>query len=1213
MKKTILIVLALFACFRLTAQNQAEAPQPPTIIPPSPNAAALGSFGQIPVGHFTGRPQIDIPFYSINVGGVTVPVKLSYQFMGLRPTDVVGTTGLGWVLDAGGAISRTVKGRPDEKARFQYADQIRDHLTNGEFDWGLLFPSNQSSGGDGGNGGGDDGPSDVGDNGRISGTTNSNGPSAADIRDMKRFINQIINGQVDTEPDIFSYSAPFGGGQFLFDWDANLVQLNASDLKIETPYDGIPLDAYSDDDLPFFSSGQSFIVTTADGVKYSFSVQEMGNSDRNPDHPGASQYQSAWRLSSIKATNGQTISFSYFSPDDYELASKSVQHSAIKNIFTANCYENCQTPSESETEVETWHKPQYLQQITYDDGKIVFSYSSDRTDLGNWKLDEITQFNENDEKLSSYRLEYDYFGNQYLKLLRVIKRGQYDQTDQVYTLDYNESNSFPDWRTTGLDHFGYYNGKIGNIKLYKYRNPLSQEVGTVDRTPDDQYSSLGALKRITYPTGGYTDFTFESHEYFLSTTINRSLTAIARTGSANGLVSCDEVEGTPLACIPYVSKTVVIPQGSGNIKISVQLDYNGQAVTPSDQLDVQLFRDGVLVGYYTSSTIGFNDLLLGSGNYELVARATVNGTQARTTLTWDEPAPITQGTPTGGLRIKAIESHTHTGVLANKMIYEYQKEDGRPSGVAFGNRAPMYGVEYVVHNQVEGQSEYIHTLLPSDTIHNSNPGSNEANDIEESDDDAVQASIDAFNLLDTRITKEWSAVERYMKASLSSSSLIELGGITGPSVGYTRVVEKQVNEQGTMNGMQVYEFQSRADFPMPTGSAFPFQMRSYRDGVRGLLKAQISFSGDIATDLKKVSELRNQYIIHDPNSARGTTVFPLVFGIKFHRFYDFQIDGASSIDYQLTDYGLYEINSGWSYLNNSITKTYGTASEQDMLETSTSYVYGDLAHYMPTEQTAINSKGETMRTTFTYPHAYASGMNVYQSMLDENQIAIPIKTEIFRNGDFLSSQRSEFIWHQDQGLPSKVFTQKRDEPEELRLEYKYGDLGNPVEFNKANDISSAVIWEAGNIRPLARAVNAKQNQIWHTSFEEDNNSIAGGWTGNQSKQNPQINATELLAGTYWFTYWKKENGKWEFNKEQVQVTGTGFYRNLVGTIDEVRIYPLNAQMTTIAYDQFHRAITECNALDQVIRYAYDEFGRLHKVIDEDGNLRRLESYQFSNN
>lgn len=80
----------------------------PSVIPPTPQAAALARYGEYPVSHTTGIPDITIPLYEIDLGGYKLPITISYHASGFRPDDVATPVGLGWVLNAGGAVTRTI-------------------------------------------------------------------------------------------------------------------------------------------------------------------------------------------------------------------------------------------------------------------------------------------------------------------------------------------------------------------------------------------------------------------------------------------------------------------------------------------------------------------------------------------------------------------------------------------------------------------------------------------------------------------------------------------------------------------------------------------------------------------------------------------------------------------------------------------------------------------------------------------------------------------------------------------------------------------------------------------------------------------------------------------------------------------------------------------------------------------------------------------------
>ena len=84
------------------------------VVPMSPTAASLAKYGDIPVNYYSGAPSISIPLFNVSSGKLNFPVNMSYQFNGLKVEEIASWVGLGWSLNAGGSISRSVRGTPDE-------------------------------------------------------------------------------------------------------------------------------------------------------------------------------------------------------------------------------------------------------------------------------------------------------------------------------------------------------------------------------------------------------------------------------------------------------------------------------------------------------------------------------------------------------------------------------------------------------------------------------------------------------------------------------------------------------------------------------------------------------------------------------------------------------------------------------------------------------------------------------------------------------------------------------------------------------------------------------------------------------------------------------------------------------------------------------------------------------------------------------------------
>ncbi|HLZ88470.1 MAG TPA: hypothetical protein VKQ52_14540, partial [Puia sp.] len=78
--------------FLATGQQQVGSPNTmPDISSPaivSPNAAALGKYGELPVSYYTGIPNINIPLYEIKTGSLDLPISLSYHAGGIKVEEI---------------------------------------------------------------------------------------------------------------------------------------------------------------------------------------------------------------------------------------------------------------------------------------------------------------------------------------------------------------------------------------------------------------------------------------------------------------------------------------------------------------------------------------------------------------------------------------------------------------------------------------------------------------------------------------------------------------------------------------------------------------------------------------------------------------------------------------------------------------------------------------------------------------------------------------------------------------------------------------------------------------------------------------------------------------------------------------------------------------------------------------------------------------------
>ncbi len=208
--------------------------------------------------------------------------------------------------------------------------------------------------------------------------------------------------------------------------------------------------------------------------------------------------------------------------------------------------------------------------------------------------------------------------------------------------------------------------------------------------------------------------------------------------------------------------------------------------------------------------------------------------------------------------------------------------------------------------------------------------------------------------------------------------------------------------------------------------------------------------------------------------------------------------------------------------------------------------------------------------------------------------------------------------------------------------YKFG-TGKPQQVTAHDGLPNSYIWDYKNTSPIAKAVNATIDQIAYTSFEADG---SGSWTigsatrdattsitGSQcyNLNNGPCSRTGLTSGsTYIVSYWSKtgasygvtgttatkqgktisiNNGNWTYFEHTVTGTPTVTVSG-TGDIDELRLYPWNAQMTTSTYAPLVGMTTSCDVDNRVSYFYYDALGRLRYVKDQDGNIIKTTEYHY---
>jgi len=428
------------------------------------------SYGNIPVNFNTGAPSLSVPIWTASSGSLSFPVYLSYSSNGVRVSDTPGVAGLGWNLSAGGSISQLVRGLPGENPD---------------------IPLNQFI--------------------------------------STEYLDSVRNGQIDAEPDIFSYSFPGGGGQFFYDENGNIRTTVENYLvikKLQVQVDTIIKDIYQ--------------ITDAGGTVYTF-----GETQRTIMYHGIDNLteSTTWLLTKI-STHDQideiTLEYSrsnYLSYGDGYVTENNLFSLSEHSFFYTEAFQemvfikSITTQNEKiEFGINEIDQPDYQPERPFKFPVNDLNELLDLTVFGR-SLDSIKIVDKNDKLVKKYEYDYDYFGRRYL--LKSIKQfGDAGGELPGYQFSYNNIESIPDDYAAAYDFWGFYNNNASETTLVEYAS----------RYPAVEKTGIGMLKRVDYPTGAFTQYEYEPNTYFFPDTIIDSwfdsnwhsiVTTLINTGEIN--------------------------------------------------------------------------------------------------------------------------------------------------------------------------------------------------------------------------------------------------------------------------------------------------------------------------------------------------------------------------------------------------------------------------------------------------------------------------------------------------------------------------------------------------------------------------------------------------------------------------------------------------------------------------------------------------------
>jgi hypothetical protein len=560
----------------------------------SPNSSDLGQYGDVPVSLYTGTAEIKVPIYSIEERGVKLDVDLQYNSRGVRVEDVPGWVGQNWMLNAGGLITRTVRGTAYDELNFFHG---KEHLlqdpnnlnlvTLANMEWSTSLASTEVS----------NNYRPIFQRGYFYHTgklNNSQWNSISYLNDLAcksyyqcdgiNFQQFMSSGRwrMDLEPDLFTFNFMGHTGHFFLGQDGQWKVFSNSNLKVicdmsqDLSYPVPLINSAGTNSYPIRFPKTLNKITLVDdmGVKYIFNQTELTFnsilSHRPPYNNDSRCISTAFYLTSvIDANNNLLFNFEYEKGPWIGKFNVSYARSESFSSFSEGSVTNSSLIQYNP--YWNWHLagfgghgqlilPSYLKKITTESGVVIdltstlvnnaikytrtenplFDNRTERyygmhpsgsldlyflykqpdmiTDIGYsgstpiWdmlKNKKLTNIKIKDNSQNQINVDLNFIDTQGVRLY--LNEVTFNN-DKKYRLEYY-NYWLPSFLNSSTDYMGYYNGRTFKLSIrpedFNYWNT---ELPTMKSTHSENVK-WGSLKKIIYPTGGYTEFDFEAHDY----------------------------------------------------------------------------------------------------------------------------------------------------------------------------------------------------------------------------------------------------------------------------------------------------------------------------------------------------------------------------------------------------------------------------------------------------------------------------------------------------------------------------------------------------------------------------------------------------------------------------------------------------------------------------------------------------------------------------
>jgi len=626
------------------------------ITPTDPTTASLGKYGVYPVNYSTGLVPITIPLYEIKSGDLSQTIELSYHGGGIRVSEEATWVGLGWDLNFGGVITRTMNGFPDE-------DETQP-VPNAS----TLF------------------------------NTMHNNSNLNDLYYYETLAN-APTAYYSFKPDLFQYNFGKYAGTF---FSSGNKPISIAHAAIDGSISSNAINLIAPDGTSFDFIGNETTTLTGSMVK---------------NAPYVSGYYVKRILSANKT---DTINYIYQSDGKYQSNLNSVSQGYKKTTVTcAGGNSNCECLSSTKIEylpetsttmfIQTVQscKPQY---IYFNGGRVTFQLSS-RNDVNpantdkNKKLEHlIVESYENGiyKTIKTLQFYYSYFnqGQDYNSLrlcLDSIVENPYTQSEErklLSSFEYYGNKYLPNKKSYNSDYWGFYNGKNNSSPI-----PLTYDsyhtYGSADKTPNAEYAKFGTIKKITYPTKGNTEFIWEANRVNSETPIYdvQEISNISLYSETSPSLVCypnnpdPEIDGIKSITIhSYIDQYVKLNYYLYPI-IQDNLTHNKY-----DAGSIKINGNSIATLSYNQSTQSNNVYLQANQDYTIVLNTNCSNINGGIWFSYNTYNPNTDkyNYPFAGIRIKEINNYDLTPTLITSKKFIYSDINNHSSGFITNDRKLSY-------------------------------------------------------------------------------------------------------------------------------------------------------------------------------------------------------------------------------------------------------------------------------------------------------------------------------------------------------------------------------------------------------------------------------------------------------------------------------------------------------------------------------------------